>query len=452
MKSRTCLALVLVELATMAPACSSKSEEPALSPYSSQPGDGTGGSNQAQPDASSCKPKTGYEQVAKLDSDWLTDDGHVAMVLDQDGNPMVAWVAFDATSTPLRFSVYDPASCQWVPSVQVDDLGSVTATRDREVTLARDASTGRLGLAYQVIDDSANQSLILAQSDDRGATWTKEVVVKNPDGNVNKGVSRPTVAMKDGKTYLAYYQTYLYSSVGSYGSDNSGFVLLTRDATAGDFSSTNIPAVGDTSLPGSEPFPPSLAIDDSGDAGLAYFALTDDTGQNLRLAYYHTGQDKSVAVFDSEQQSNSVADASLIFQGTEPRIAASLQRGSSDANNSKLWFSSSDTASAWGAPVELPMDGGDAMGPDVALAAGADGTLSVAANYGSGDGTHQCGAPKLSTSDDAGDTWSTCGPDINSKGNITYAGRYVQLAYAPSGKRVAAFSAVRQGVWLWREP
>jgi len=451
MISRSVLAIVVAELAVSNVACSPKSPAPAPSGYAPLQG-GSGGTNQTQPDASTCKTKLGYAQVAALDSDALTDNGQVAMVLDQGGNPMVAWVVFDAALTALRFSAYDSTSCQWTLPVQVDELGSLAATKDREVTLTRDASTGRLGLAYQMIDDSANQSLMLAQSNDGGVTWSKEVVAKSPDADPGRGVSRATVAMKDGRTYLAYYQTHLYASVGSYGSLNSGFVLLMRDTPDGPFAATNVPAVGDTSLPGSEPFPPSLAIDSSGAAGLAYFALTDNAGQNMRVAYYHTVLGESVTVFDSGSQLNSVADVSLIFQESQPRIAASLQRGNSEATNSKVWFSRSDTGSTWSEPVELPLDGGDMMGPDVALAASSDGWLSIATNYGSGNGMHQCGAPKLSLSDDAGDTWATCGPAINGAGEITYAGRYVQLAYDSRGKRVAAFATSRVGVWVWREP
>ena len=64
-------------------------------------------------------------------------------------------------------------------------------------------------------------------------------------------------------------------------------MVLTRTGSSGPFSSVNVPSVVGASLPGAELFPPSFAIDDNGDAGLAYFALTDDTGSNLQLNYFH---------------------------------------------------------------------------------------------------------------------------------------------------------------------
>ena len=161
-------------------------------------------------------------------------------------------------------------------------------------------------------------------------------------------------------------------------------------------------------------------------------------------------------MFDSLQQPNAVAEVSLVFEGTSPRIAASLERTSTDGGNndadSNVWFSSSNDGETWTAPVELPMDGSDAMGPDVALAADGKGNLSIATNHGSGSGAHQCGAPKISNSADDGTSWATCGPALGSSGIVEYAGRYVQLAYQPNGKFIAAFAAERDGVWVWRQP
>ena len=293
---------------------------------------------------------------------------------------------------------------------------------------------------------------MLAESDDNGATWSKGSVAENPPRNTSQGVSLPAVVMKNGKTYFAYYQFLLYSATGNPASDNSGFVLMIRNGVSGAFVSQNVPAVSGASLPGSEPFAPALAVADSGDVGFATFALADDTATNLQLIYYHSTVNKSSVVFDSRNQPNSYANVSLVFQNDSPQLAAYLDRVPTNANQSMIWSSGSDDGTVWSTPVQLPMDGGDAMGPDLALAAFGDKTLSVASNHASGSGIHQCGAPKISTSMDDGSTWTTCGPAINTIGSITYAGRYVQLAYAPNGKRVAAFSVVRQGVWVWREP
>ena len=459
-KMRTCtrLALALVELALFAFGCSSKSSPPAsyFPHQDASIGTGTGGSRHRGSDASTCTAKSGYEQVATLDADWLTDDANVAMVIDGDGNPMVVWEAFDQSVTTLYFRAYVQSTCTWLPAVSIDMVGKVSATQDREVTMTRDASNGQLGVAYQVIDASDNRILILAQSGDNGATWTKEIVVQNPPADTSKGVARPTIAMKNGTTYFAYYQIYLYSTYGANSSSSSGFVLLTRTGSSGPFTSMNIPAVTGANLPGSEPLPPSLAIDDNGAAGLAYFVLTDTTGGNLQLNYFHTARDKSVAVFDSQQRSNDVADVSLIFEGNSPRLAASLARANNDAGqdstSSKIWFSSSDDGIIWSAPIELPTDGSDAMGPDVALTARGNGTLSIASKYTSGGGVLRCGAPNISTGVGDGTIWATCNPVPGTGKSFDRAGSYVQLAVQPSGKLIAAFAAERQGVWVWREP
>ena len=115
-------------------------------------------------------------------------------------------MAFDESATRLNFEAYDSGSCKWSAPVLVDEIGDVSATQDREVTMTRDASDGQLGIAYQVIDASYNRTLMLAQSGDNGGTRSKEIVAQNPPGDTGKGVARPTVVMKDGRTYLAYYR------------------------------------------------------------------------------------------------------------------------------------------------------------------------------------------------------------------------------------------------------
>ena len=401
-------------------------------------------------DGATCTPPTGYEQVAAPDADVTQEDAHLAMVLDGAGNPMIAWVAYDQSGTKLYFVAYDGATCTWRPRVQIDVVGDVDYTRDREVTMARDPSNGHLGIGYQIVDTSGGTKVMLAQSDD-GTTWTSEMVAQRLASEPGS-VLRPTVAMKNGKTYYVYYQDYLWAAGGSNSSDSSGFIFGVRSGTSGSFTTTNVPAVAGATLPGCETLPPSIAIDDAGAAGLAFFARTDDATPNLRVVYYSSASGLSVSVFDSQGTQHDGGDVSLVFEGTKPRLAATLERGTNDSNNSRVWFSASNDGSTWSAPVEMPMDGGDAMGPDVSMAAGGNGALTIATNYGGGNGVHTCGAPKLSTSSDDGSGWATCGPVPDPAGQVGYAGGFVQLAYAPSGKRIAGFVATGLGVYVWREP
>ena len=141
MKQRSCLVLPTVALALLTSGCSSKSSEPPASYYTPASSD-SGSSHQTSPDASTCRVKTGYEQVAALDTDSFTDDGHVAMVLDQDGSPMVVWVAYDRSATTLYFAAYDGDTCRWLPRVAIDEVGNIDATGGRQVSMTRDASNG----------------------------------------------------------------------------------------------------------------------------------------------------------------------------------------------------------------------------------------------------------------------------------------------------------------------
>lgn len=451
MSKCACVRLACVGLLIANLGCSSK-KEPTYATY--VPPAGAGGSGSSEKDASDCGFATGYEQVSVPDPAALTDDGHVAMVLDGTANPMVAWVRFDRTAPTLYFRGYDSGSCQWLPPITIDQVGNVSATRGRQVTMSRDPASGRLAIAYQVIDATYNRALKLAQSDDNGITWSTETVVQNPVDDTSKGVSRPTVMLRNGVTYFAYYQIYLYSRLGERSSENGGFILLSRADGSSAFSSAAVPPAPDATLAGSEDFAPSLALRSDGTAALAYFAVTDKTATNLRVLYYESGRTASSVVFDSLQQADTSVDVSLALCADGPCLAASLQRGADDLNQSQIWFARSRDGIEWSLPTELPKDGDDAMGPDLSLAV-TDSALSIASNSADGTGIHRCGAPKLtqSTSLDGGaDTWTTCGPELGTSGDITSAGRYVQLAYTPLMKRVAAFATQRQGVWVWREP
>lgn len=422
-------------------------------------GNGDGGSQ-------SCAPKTGYETAVALGAAGKGDYGHSAMVLDGSGQPMLAFVAYDpngdgdASDTTVDFVSYDRATCTWNAPIVVDVSNDVDSTREREVTLTRDPANGQLGIGYMIIDpDNANlNKVMLAQSGDNGVTWTKEMVAQGTDSPDEHDVSRPTVAMKDGETYFVYYRTWDLSSSASNGSDANAFHLLARSGTSGAFNDTIVPGVGDGTLPGASNGPPALAIDADGHAALAFIANTDDDSYTRRVTYYKAGAAHSVGVFDSLDAQNDGWGVSLAFEGDKPRIAAALQRGDTDSDNSMIWFSKSDDGTTWTAPVELPLDGSNGMGEDLSIAANGKGELSIATRMGSSGGDDStCGAPKLATSNDDGKTWATCGPALAPDTQAFFAGDDVMMAYAPNGKRVmgwfdTASDDPYSGIVVWREP
>jgi|GEM_PF-4116399 len=389
--------------------------------------------------------------------------GHVAMALDEQGNPELAFIGYDpngdgdVSDSALYFDAYDPDSCSWKAPVQLDVVGYVDDSRDREVTMARDASTGALLIAYQTIDQLGDQTseIKLAQSTDNGATWTTEQVARDraTDYATDNTVSRPIVAMRDGKTFLAYFETWILSGSATTDSDAATYHLRSRTGLAGTFSDTLVPKVSGALLPGSESYVPGLAIDSAGNAGFAYVAATDDETYNLQVCYFASNQTASVAVFDSLDTQDDGPEVSLAFDGTKPRIAASLQRGEDDAT--ALWFSASDDGATWGAPIQVPNDGADGMGADLDLKLDAAGDPWIAVHRSSNSGETQCGTPKLSTRTGTAD-FSTCGPPLDQMPSFNdYDGDFVQLGFTPEGKRVMAFSSTysraQNNIVVWRQ-
>lgn len=421
-----------------------------------------GSTSDAGPGA--CTPKTGFDVAVPSSAPGPASVGHVAMVLAADGSPRIAYVGYDPhhdgndAESALFFVAYDGATCAWRPPVKVDTTGDVDTTRDREVTIARDPSSGQLGIGYQTyatLDDSSTQ-VMLAQSSDDGATWTTEQIARNSANTfaTDDTVSRPTIAMKNGKTFFAYRETWLLAGSASNGSDADGFHLLSRNGASGAFADVIVPPVSGATLPGAESTPPALAIDDAGNAGFVYVARTDDATANLRVCYFASNKPSAVAVLDSENTQNDSADLALAFDGDKPRIAAGLQRGASDTT--AVWFSASDDGVTWGAPVQIPNDGGDGMGTDLALALDGTGNPSIAVRKASASGSTTCGSPKLATGTGL-TAFTTCGPPL---GDPTYGdgfyGDDVQLGFAPTGKRIMAMAASSSdptaGVIVWREP
>lgn len=426
----------------------------------------------AGPDALACAPHSGFELVTAVGA-VAKDYGQESLALDADGDPMVAFVGYDASkdgdlnTSALFFSAYDRASCTWKAPVEIDTVENVSSdVTSRVVTLVRDPSDGELAIAYEINavkpGPNGDTLMMLARSTDGGVTWTKEEVAHNdtdPGSNNVYALAVPTVAMRNGKTYYAYWREDPVTS--PCGGDHS-LHLVSRTGDSGVFSGGMVPCGAGDSTNGPRELSPALAIDDDGNAGLAFYTLTASDSSTSRIDYFKSGSAAPVAVFDSEGAQNDGPTLSLAFEGTKPRIAAVLQRMPS-ATDHDVWFSKSDDGVTWSSPVQMPQDGGNTMGGSVSIAADGKGDLSIATGWTGGtDQAGTCGGPKLSTSPDDGATWTTCGADPIPSGDtsIGYAGDFVTMLYAPDGKRVMAFghgsdntpAALFNGVTVWREP
>lgn len=411
--------------------------------------------------ASDDGPPEGYSVVAPAASGGDRSVGtHVSLALDGEGSPMVAYVVEDLANpgnNTLQFAAWDHAAGRWKPAVAVANVGKIDSNPAmRQVSLARDASTGALGIAYQAavsVNEPENWVVMLAQSTDGGATWRSEGASR-PDRQAQSNTGNPALALANGEIHLAYYQD--WQRCVDDACTNAAVWYRTRKGASGAFTDAMVPLLPGTS--GNAYGPTALALDATGRPGVAYF-LVPEAGspqQGLSLVFWRPGEASASKVADSNNVQSDIPSLSLAFGGSRPHIAYHLATNPEDPTE-ELWISSANDGRAWGAPIRIPRDGSDITNVDQAVALTSQGQAAVAANLGAGSGDGQCGGPKLARSTDLVN-WTTCSPDAEVGLSVGFAGRYVSLQARPNGRLYLAFQNINEspllpaGVVLWREP
>lgn len=370
----------------------------------------------------------------------------LAMSLDQNDQPMLAYYHEDPNGdgvqldTRLVFTRWDGVSNKWEEPRTVEVVGSALSMYPyhRQISLARDSSTGRLGIAYLKTEIAVR----LAVSDDEGINWSLETASANAGG---QSLSSPELAMAGGKALVAY------RSCGA----PCALIFRTRGAT-GSYSEEEAPLLAGTTNAG-VPTPIALEVDAAGKPGLAYF-LEGAAPDPVVLAFWRPGA-APTKVADSEGKSDLYPSVSLTFAGALPRLAFHLK--SADPAVLLRYGAATDPGgTSWAAPVAIPRNGsvGALDGTKWHQAVAVSGNkLAIAAYYGIATAPPQlCGGPKLALSQD-GTSFTVCSPD---KGlEFGQAGLWINAAYSRAGKLTLAFLYDSQanpshpaGVTLWLEP
>jgi hypothetical protein len=401
-------------------------------------------------------PQLGYSVgVGASDSGVATNKIGVflAMALDQNDQPMVAYVHEDPNSGGVRqadrveFSRWNGEDEKWQAPKTIEVCGEVDdAVPHRQVSLARDAVTGRLGVAYV----TASKAVRLATSDDEGVTWSLELAsAANPNGHV---LGDPRLAMAGGTTHLAYWE----AGARCAGAQCGTIVYRTRtDASAFTTQTAPLTAGGE----GNMTMPLALALDSAGKPGLAYFVDSSNSA-TVTLAFWRPGAGAATAVFDSGTQADATPSVSLAFLGDKPRLAYHLN-GTDPVVQLRYQAALDAAGTNWAAPVGIPRNGTVAK-PETtryfqSIAVGpADQVAIVAAFNASLDVPQMCGGPKLARSSD-GTAFTVCSPDGGRF--IGYAGTYASVARSSNNKLTIAFLyetttslVLGPGVVIWREP
>ncbi|MEP7356839.1 MAG: hypothetical protein ABI847_06330 [Anaerolineales bacterium] len=455
--AKSILLLCFSLLASAALACSLGGQGAAATPPSEPPEEAT---VQAQPSAApaSALPATavpatqgpgglagGYQTViAAPEGAGEAFGRYASLVLDAENDPIIAYVSADpnadgdASDSEMLVVSWDRASGAWRAPVRVATVGETSAGRPAyQISLARDAGTGGLALAYVAKNLG---ELWLASSSDGGLTWSTEQVQTPGEGHNYLG---PVVALAKGVTHLAVADS------------NNNSTYLSRTTTSGSFNVTPLPLA-----PGTEDVQyaqPGLALDSAGRPGMAYWLVSSEDG-GLALAYWRPGDPAPTRITDTGGTQNDTPFVALAYAGDQPVVAFAAILGYDPATNDTtgdVWAARPNPGGQRAPIVAVPRDGGQSMAGPLALAVSAQGEGAIGPWVAGGnlEGT-VCGRPKLARSGD-GKTWQTCSPDPSEDTNWNTG--FVGAAFGSDGKLSLVIQNVSAdglpaGLIFWREP
>lgn len=395
-------------------------------------------------------PPTGFSQV--LTTTATTDGIMPSLVLDRDQHPMLVYLRQDSASPEswsVLFTRWDGTAGQagaWTtPVVVASDLGAVdTNQTQQQVWLARDAQSGRLGVAFTRFEQfcgpangNKETTIHVAFSSDMGRTWSTSERVSEARYTRNDPVngvevcntSSPRIAMADGVVHVAWG-----ADAGEVETETNFFrgYYYASSTAGGAWARQLLPHAGDDAREGRDIL--SLALDETGAPGVAYMmrAISLHATPNMTVAVFARPGGAAVRAGDSNSIQNDAPQLSLAFDGTKPRIASHLARANDAGRNANWVYASADGVSFTTAPVPDDAEDQGAAYMDLEFSGGR-GVLLY--EFGSSRTAGACGGPKRATSPD-GTTWTTCGLDTETH---QFLGEYVTAELTSSGKIVAAF-------------
>lgn len=369
----------------------------------------------------------------------------LATAPDQFNQPLIAALHDDPNGdgnrddTRVVFTRWSGADSRFEALRTVEVVGPVSVEHPaRQVSIARDPVTGRIGIAY--IKGETN-SVRFAWSDDEGANFSLTTASEEPSAALK---SNPSLALRDGTVHLAWVQ----------GSD----VRYRKRAGQGAFADEALAAVPAGQLP------VSLALDAQGRPAVAFFSQVSAT--EFDLAFWRVGQASVIVVTGDRIDLTPAArrpSVSLLFEGTTPHLAYHRRTleplATADDTPELFYVHALDEGATWAAPVAIPRNGTMTNFHSTrwyqALALDASGRVSVAANFAFSGGQTQCGGPKLARSPD-GTQFTTCAP---AGSPVQLAGEWISMwPHAPGKQSIFFFydqranPNLKPGIAMWREP
>lgn len=400
--------------------------------------------------------------VGTIPADAYGED--LALTLDGNGDPAFLFI-FDNPNNdgnrkinPLLFRSWNRAQYQWNPVVKVGVVGDVATTGRTITSLAYDSSNNTFAAASESADPNGGTDIQLYVSTDGGATWSLKTTISGDDSEMG-----PSMALAGGNIYMAYMTD---------GHHGLNYVTGKLSGAFSTWTSKGDPAgSSNTTLAGTAP---SLALDSTGNPGIAYFAENPNgpAEYNPTLYFWRPAVTGSpVKVMDNLGQGQDDSCVKLVFFGTNPRVLVWLDRGDGppgEEESANVHFDhSEDGGITWKVPVVVPPDGNATTDHpfDVAVDSKSNVVAAFGQNGSYGDDSHHCpGGPRLSFSTDL-TNFTTC-PSTNAavaalqNDSAAGFGPYpdaIQVVYGGNDRLYLLWlgdgdSPTNVGVMMYREP
>jgi hypothetical protein len=224
------------------------------------------------------------------------------------------------------------------------------------------------------------------------------------------------------------------------------------------WTTVSIPAISSSVGAASPGTSPAVAIDNSGNPAVAFWApdQTTDGGQILFFWRPAGGAAPVMAANTGGDQPQELGVRMVFYQGN-PRIvfagATSMANGGTGQNVN--FVRSDDGGKTWQPSVAIPTDVGssDDYPVDIAVDSNDNGALAFDQNTSNGEAV--CGTPKLALSTDLVH-WTTCqvAPDL---GDFNGAPGAIQIKFGGNNKRYVVWQSngndsTNSGVVMYRDP
>lgn len=394
-------------------------------------------------------PPNGWQMAVELPASAIaqlsTMFTSVSAIGDQFNQPVLAALFEDPNGdlnyddSRIVYTRWDGVAKAFEPLRTIEIVGgsapAMPRLPGRQISIARDAETGRIAIAYVKPQDN---TVRLAISNDEGANFSLSTVSDVPRAAL---VSNPSLGLQGGTIHLAWIQ----------GSD----LVYRKKVGAGVFLDQSPAGIvsGANSI--------SLAVDSAGNAAVAFFGSVN--GNSADLKFWRPGSTASV-VASADMLDLSPLEFSpsvtLTFVGTTPHLAYHLRKLAA-VDATELWYlKSTNSGTTWAAPVAIPRNASSATEFHStryyqALAIEPSGRVSVAAPWSATGTQINCNGPKLSRAPD-GVMFTTCSPMVSP---IQRGGDWINLWTHKPGKQTLVFQydprtnpSIRSGIVMWREP